>query len=208
MKRIAAAIAAPVLAIGLAACGGGDGGDGENQMSKAEQKAADSLAQQFSGGSGQSEGQQEFGRCTGERLVEGIGLEKLKQDKLIDKNNEAVQGQQQPELSESTASGVATAIMECNDWEDQAKALKKDGSLQGSDKQVDAFVECAKDVDKKDYHAMLMMSVSQKHGDQKAAQRGAQAFQKCQVESGLMPSQGQQGGGQQGGGQQDAPADQ
>lgn len=211
MKRIAAL--APVLVLVLAACGGGS--DESGSMSDAEQQAADSLAQQFE--SGESEAAQEFAQCTGDEIVSRVGLETLKEDGFVDENNEAVQDQGAQDLSEETSDQIASAIVECNDWDAQGETLKQQDTLQASDEQVDEFVECAKEVDEADYHAMLQVSVSGEHGDQEAAQRGAEAFQQCQSEAGLMPAPGgEQGGdqqGQQGGqqgdqqGNQEAPAD-
>lgn len=208
MKRIAAL--APALVLVLAACGGES--DDSGSMSDAEQQAADSLAQQFE--SGDTEAAQESAQCTGDEIVSRVGLETLKEDGFVDENNEAVQDQGEQDLSAQTSDQIASAFVECNDWDAQGETLKQQDTLQASDEQVDEFVECAKEVDEADYHAILQVSISSEHGDQEAAERGAEAFQQCQSEAGLMPAPGgQQQDGQQGDGQggqqgdQEAPAD-
>ncbi|MFN7151838.1 MAG: hypothetical protein ACK4V6_20455, partial [Microthrixaceae bacterium] len=135
MKRIAVALATPLLLVAIAGCGGGG-------LSEDEQQAADSLAETLN--QGNTDEAKEFGDCAGTKIVEEVSLETLKEDGLINEDNEVETPDEEQEVSEETAEGMATAILDCNDWDAQATNIKADENLDASDEQIDEFVECMK----------------------------------------------------------------
>lgn len=174
MKRIAVALATPLLLIALAGCGGAGGG-----LSDDEQAAADNLADTLN--QGNTDESKAFGDCAGERIVEEVGLSTLKEDGLINDANEVETPDQEQKVSEKTSTGMATAILECNDWDAQGATIKADENLQATDEQVDEFVDCMKGIEEDDYRQFLIRQFSNnEHGDEAAAKKAGDAVTKCQ----------------------------
>jgi hypothetical protein len=172
MKRIAVALATPLLLIGLAGCGGGE-------LSDDEQAAADSLADTLN--QGNTDEAKAFGDCAGERIVTEVGLGTLKEDGLINDDNEVETPDQEQKVSEKTATGMATAILECNDWDAQGSTIKEDENLEATDEQVDEFVDCMKAIEEEDYRQFLIRQFSNnEHGDEAAAEKANEAVTECQ----------------------------
>lgn len=171
MKRLSWLLA-PVLVMALASCGGG--------LSEDEQKAADSLAKSFGGG---LDGTEEFAQCTGEEMVQRVGLETLRTDGVIDDDNEAVTPEDGgPEkVSEEGAEGMAASIMECLDFEGQAEQLKSNEQITASDEAIDEYVACMEKVDQGRYEQMLIHQLTGREGgDKEDAEKALEEVGACQ----------------------------
>ncbi|WP_203336187.1 hypothetical protein [Nocardioides limicola] len=174
MRR--AALAASALLLAAAGCGGVD---------EAEQKVIDGFVEMLADGDAPES--QRFAECAATALVEEVGIEQLKDDGLVD--DALTVSRPAGDLSAETATGLAEAVVSCNDWDDQAAMLKANEALAAEDSLVDDYVSCMKSVDQGDHVAMLTGEFSGgQHGDEEAGERARTVIQDCQAD--LLASSG------------------
>lgn len=205
MKRIALAVAAPVLLLGLAGCGNLPGIGGG--LSEDEQTVADNLATSLIGDT-DTEQSEAYGRCAGEAIVESVGIETLQEDGLVDDDLEVLEPDADTQISERTATGIADAIVDCNDLDAQGETLKENENVQASEEQIDEYISCMKGIDEDDYKQLVIRQISNlQHGDEEAAGRSEEEVTECNAI--ILPEpEGIPGGGAPDSGEgEDAPGD-
>jgi len=147
-RRVLAAVAATVLLFSTTSCG----------QSKEEKEAIDSLTSKIKSGDDNDNIEifgKDFPSCFAEKLVSGAGVDKLKDDKVLDKDGKAAEDISSiDKVSEETADAFADAEYDCIDFDSVRSYLKdSDEAKDASDDQVDAYVDCLQDIDEEEWKA-------------------------------------------------------
>jgi hypothetical protein len=102
MNKLMAATAAAVLSLGLTACGG--------QEDEAKTSMSESFQEQNLGGMEVDEGQAD---CMAGDIVDGVGVDKLKEYEILDDDGKVNEELENAELSEGDADTVSAALVDC-----------------------------------------------------------------------------------------------
>ncbi len=176
MNKLIALLAAMLLA--LTACGSDGGGIGGGDSSD-EKKAKANIAKNFLDEES-TPFDEESAECFADNIVDEVGLDKLKEYKLLNEDLEAEEDVEDLKMSESDAGKSADAFTDCVDVDKFFEQVFASG-----DQEIPAEVaDCLKDAITEDKFNEVMKATFM--GDDEAGQKAMEPALKCMMQG--LPS--------------------